>query len=185
MRAALIAALVALAGPSLAAGPQWTWEAGKQTNNGAITIKSTNGSTTYSGTQNPTGAVTKINQNAVTQPPTIIIQATSGGGQVEVIPMLVVNTTTLPVCLAGYSIFWSGNSTVHGFSPSIFNAGGTRFSLAGFYAPSSSGTIYGWLIDNAPLDAPAAVGAGVVYSGASTWWRSSPPPSWAAVLCSK
>lgn len=79
MKAALIAAWVALAGPALAAGPQWTWEAGKQTNNGAITLKSTNGSTTYSGTQNPTGAVAKTNQSAVTQPPTVIIQATSSG----------------------------------------------------------------------------------------------------------
>lgn len=57
--------------------PQWTWEAGKQTNNGAITIKSTNGSTTYSGTQNPTASAVKINQNVATQPPVVIIQ---GGG---------------------------------------------------------------------------------------------------------
>jgi len=78
MRAAFVAALVALAGPVLAGPPQWTWEAGKQTNNGAITIKSVNGGTTYSGTQNPTGAVAKTNQNAVTQPPTVIIQATGG-----------------------------------------------------------------------------------------------------------
>lgn len=61
------------------AAPQWTWEAGKQSSGGEIIIKSTNGSTTYSGTQNPTGAVAKTNQTAVTQPPTVIIQATSGG----------------------------------------------------------------------------------------------------------
>lgn len=60
------------------AEPQWAWEAGKQTNNGAITIKSASGGTTYSGVQNPTGAVAKTNQSAVTQPPTVIIQATSG-----------------------------------------------------------------------------------------------------------
>lgn len=71
MKAAFIAVLVVLSGPALAGPPQWTWEAGKQTNNGAITIKSTNGSTTYPGTQNPTGAVAKTSQNAVTQPPTI------------------------------------------------------------------------------------------------------------------
>lgn len=62
------------------AAPQWTWEAGKQTNNGAITLKSTDGSTSYTGTQNPTGAVAKSNQTASTQPPTVIIQATSGSG---------------------------------------------------------------------------------------------------------
>lgn len=72
--------LMALLAPIITlASPQWTWEAGKQTNNGAITLKSTSGSTTYSGTQNPTGAIAKTNQNAVTQPPTVIIQATSGG----------------------------------------------------------------------------------------------------------
>lgn len=69
--------LLALSQQALAMGPQWTWEAGKQTNNGAITVKSTNGSTTYAGTQNPTGAVAKVNQNAVTQPPTVIVQATA------------------------------------------------------------------------------------------------------------
>lgn len=62
------------------AAPQWTWEAGKQTNNGEITLKSTDGSTSYTGTQNPTGAVAKSNQTASTQPPTVIIQATSGSG---------------------------------------------------------------------------------------------------------
>lgn len=62
----------------LAAGPQWTWEAGKQTNNGAITVKSVTGAGSYSTTQNPTGAIAKLNQNAVIQPPTIVVQATSG-----------------------------------------------------------------------------------------------------------
>jgi hypothetical protein len=72
-------ALLLISAQAFAGPPQWTWEAGKQTNNGAITIKSMNGGTTYSGTQNPTGAVAKTNQNAVTQPPTVVIQATSGG----------------------------------------------------------------------------------------------------------
>ena len=62
---------------SVLAGPQWTWEAGKQTTNGAITVKSASGGGTYSATQNPTGAVAKTNQNAVTQAPTVIVQATA------------------------------------------------------------------------------------------------------------
>ena len=33
----------------------------------------------YAATQNPTGAVAKASQNAATQPPTVIIQATSSG----------------------------------------------------------------------------------------------------------
>ncbi len=78
-----------------AAGPpKWTWEAGKQTSNGSITVKSLSGATTYSGIQNPTGAVAKTNQNAVTQPPTVIIQATGGGGG---------------ACLAATRVTYSGN----------------------------------------------------------------------------
>lgn len=78
-----------------AAGPpKWTWEAGKQTSNGSITVKSLSGGTTYSGTQNPTGAVAKTNQNAVTQPPTVIIQATGSGGG---------------ACLAATRITYAGN----------------------------------------------------------------------------
>jgi len=71
---AMIFSYVAFAAGNSSA-PQWTWEAGKQTNNGAITIKSTNGSTTYTGTQNPTGSAAKVNQNAATQPPTIVMPA--------------------------------------------------------------------------------------------------------------
>ncbi len=72
-------AVIACISP-LAAGQKWTWEAGKQTSNGQIIVKSLSGSTTYSATQNPTGAVAKTNQNAVTQPPTVIIQATGSAG---------------------------------------------------------------------------------------------------------
>ncbi len=79
-RGPFIAMLLSVAQSAAASGPaQWTWEAGKQTNDGSITIKSVSGETTYSGTQNPTGAVAKTNQSAVTQPPTVIIQATGGG----------------------------------------------------------------------------------------------------------
>ena len=63
---------------AIAAGPaKWTWEAGKQTSNGSINVKSVSGDTTYSGTQNPSGAVARSNQTVVTQPPTVIIQATA------------------------------------------------------------------------------------------------------------
>lgn len=70
--ALLIISTHAVAGP-----PQWTWDAGKQSNNGSITVKSASSGTSYAGTQNPTGAVAKLNQNAVTQPPTVIVQATA------------------------------------------------------------------------------------------------------------
>ncbi len=82
MKSILLGALcLLLAGETIAAGAiQWTWEAGKQTNNGSISIKSVNGGSTYPGSQNPTGAIARTNQSAVTQPPTVIIQATGGSG---------------------------------------------------------------------------------------------------------
>lgn len=173
-------AMAALLVPTLAiAGPQWTWEAGKQANNGAITIKSTNGSTTYSGTQNPTGAVAKVNQNAVTQPPTVIIQATGGGGQVEAIPMLVTGTTVLPACPPGYLILWSGTSTQLGFTPTIINAGGTQLDLIG--TTNNSGWItHGWRMAHQP-----SVGNDQIIVDSSTFYNGNLPSGWAAVICSK
>ena len=64
--------LVASAGPV-----SWAHQNGSLQSNGAITVKSLAGGS-YSGTTNPTGAVVKANQSAVTQPPTVIIQATGG-----------------------------------------------------------------------------------------------------------
>ncbi len=59
--------------------PSWIWEDGKQPTNTPITLKAVSGPATYNATENPTGAVAKANQNAVTQPPVIIIQATGSG----------------------------------------------------------------------------------------------------------
>lgn len=69
--------LLSLGSAAYAAGPQWAYDTGKQTQNGAIIVKSVNGSTTYASTQNPTGAVAKTNQNATTQPPSVMIMATA------------------------------------------------------------------------------------------------------------
>lgn len=59
------------------AQPAWAHQAPGFQSNGAITVKSVSGGA-YGGTENPSGAVAKPNQSAVTQPPTVIIQATSG-----------------------------------------------------------------------------------------------------------
>jgi len=64
--------LYTLAGP-----PQWTWEAGDQTNNGAIVVKQVTGGGTYNATQNPTGGAALVNQNAATQAPTVVLQSTA------------------------------------------------------------------------------------------------------------
>ena len=63
-----------------ATGPTWAWTAGKVQSNGAITLQSSNGSSTYNAVQNPTGATANVNQNAATQPPLIIMQ---GRGQLN------------------------------------------------------------------------------------------------------
>ncbi|CAN7751215.1 hypothetical protein LJR269_006628 [Duganella sp. LjRoot269] len=67
-------ALLAAAAPA-GAQPAWAHQAPGFQSNGAITVKSLMGGA-YGGTENPTGAVARSNQSAVTQPPTVIIQAT-------------------------------------------------------------------------------------------------------------
>ncbi len=71
-------ALAALPPAAVAGSASWAHQAGALQSNGAVTVKSLSGGS-YAGTQNPTGAVAKANQNAATQPPTVIIQATSSG----------------------------------------------------------------------------------------------------------
>lgn len=57
--------------------PQWAWTAGKVTSDGSVVVKSKDGLRTYNTTQNPTAASVRVNQNAATQPPLIIMQKTS------------------------------------------------------------------------------------------------------------
>jgi hypothetical protein len=73
--AAALAALVAAAAPA-GAQPAWAHQSPSFQSNGAVTVKSLSGGA-YGGTDNPTGTVAKVNQSAITQPPTVIIQATS------------------------------------------------------------------------------------------------------------
>jgi hypothetical protein len=70
-----MAALLTVAAPA-AAQPAWAHQVPGFQSNGAITVKSLAGGF-YGGTENPIGAVAKANQSAVTQPPTIIVQATT------------------------------------------------------------------------------------------------------------
>lgn len=72
---AAVAALLVAAVPA-GAQPAWAHQAPGFQSNGAIAVKSLAGGA-YGGTENPAGAVAKANQSAVTQPPTVIIQATA------------------------------------------------------------------------------------------------------------
>lgn len=57
-----------------AAGPvNWAHQAGAVQSNGSVIVKSLTGGS-YSAVSNPTGSIVKFNQNAATQPPTIIVQ---------------------------------------------------------------------------------------------------------------
>jgi hypothetical protein len=60
--------------PASATPIGWAHQTGGFPGNGAVTVKSLAGGL-HEGWQNPTGAVVKPNQNAVTQTPTVIVQA--------------------------------------------------------------------------------------------------------------
>ncbi len=76
MKKITILSALTLCAPLIGA-QQWTYQGGQQTNNGSVTVKSVNGATSQAATQNPTGAAAKVNQTAVTQPPTVVMQATA------------------------------------------------------------------------------------------------------------
>ncbi|MQA40759.1 hypothetical protein [Rugamonas aquatica] len=75
LTAALLAALCST-GAWAATGPAWAWSVGKISNNGSVQVQALNGGGSYDIVQNPTGAVAKANQSAMTQPPTVIVQST-------------------------------------------------------------------------------------------------------------
>lgn len=75
MKVVAILMASAIAFPAFA-GPEWKHQNGTLSSNGSVTVKSLSGGT-YTGTQNPTGAIAKTDQNAVTQAPTIVVQATA------------------------------------------------------------------------------------------------------------
>lgn len=153
MQRALIAATLAVtcAQAYAQAGPAWAWSAGKISNNGAVSVKSATGAGTLNAVQNPIGAVAKTNQSAVTQPPTVIIQATSNAGYAQAMPLLASGTSTIPACPAGYTSIWTSSSSTP-VNPSslapIFNIGGTRFGFGVFTLSGS--TVVGFYLDHMP-----------------------------------
>jgi hypothetical protein len=130
-------------------GPAWAQAAGKITNNGSISVKSASGAGTYNAVRNPIGAVAKTNQSAVTQPPTVIVQATSGGYS-EMTPLLAVGNNGVypayPTCPAGYTAVWYSPKPY--VSP-VFNVAGSRFNWGMWSA--NAATQFGWSVDNNPL----------------------------------
>lgn len=142
-------------------GPAWAWSTGKITNNGSVTVRSANGSSTYNAVKNPIGAVAKTNQSAVTQPPTVIIQATSGssGGYQQVMPLLAYDGSVMPAiptCPSGYTSVFTATISRYGNVPTVFNVKGTRFSW-GIFSGSGSASA-GWMIDVMPMSLGGSAG---------------------------
>ena len=176
-------AVPAFAGP----GPAWAWDASKITNNGSVQIQSTNGSSTYNAVQNPTGAVAKTNQSALTQPPTVIIQATSGG-YAETKPLIDSTTNVPPSCPAGYTRVFTANGPGCPASRT-FNIAGTRWSFISYGTGTS--TVVGWAVDQAPTYVTSNSSSLPDTGGSATcsqfvdYGTPNTLGPWAASLCTK
>ncbi len=110
---------------------QWVFQGGKQTNNGSVTVRSVDGSTSQAATQNPTGAAAKVNQTAVTQPPVMVMQATARlpvvvEGAVCNVATDQVAVTSANKILSCQGGTWKGNSAGLGEGQTWQNVTGSR-----------------------------------------------------------
>lgn len=70
--ASLLIASAAMA-HAQSSSPQWVWSAGKQTNDGSVTVKSLRSpGATMTGKRNPTGTAVDQQSNATVQPPVVM-----------------------------------------------------------------------------------------------------------------
>jgi hypothetical protein len=170
--------VMALSAGSVAAQVGWAQQAAGFTSNGAIEVKSLSGGI-FTSTVNPNGAVAKANQSAVTQPPTVVIQATSGSYS-EIVPLGSSNTLVIPACPTGYHSIWSLNGSGP-YPISYTNIAGTRFS---FGPTTNNGSTYvSFFLDNMPTGTGGITGfiapSMFAQAGSRTLFN------WAANLCSK
>ena len=115
-----LAAVVAL---PAAGQPSWAHQAAGFQSNGQVSIKSLSGGS-YVGSQNPTGAIAKTNQSATTQPPTVIIQATSS--QQELRTFVRLGANVFPTCPIGFTAIFQYSGTDCSNTGIIYNAGGSN-----------------------------------------------------------
>lgn len=178
-------AIATAAAPAAIAGqPGWAHQATGFQSNGAVTVKSLAGGS-YNSTQNPTGALAKASQSVVTQPPTVIIQAT-GSAYSETVPLM--GATNLPPsCPAGYTqVFARSGPGCPGLTAgqNAFNVSGSRWSLVGWKNSAGSFSV-GWLMDSAPSYVNGIDGNSYPLQGPSQMCTGTPAPSWGASLCIK
>ena len=156
--------LVAATAPAGAGPTGWAHQAAGFQSDGAVTVKSLAGGT-YAGTQNPTGAVAKANQNAATQAPTVIIQATGS----QVAPVFFTSATfngnlgglagANAKCSAEFGAGWKfadAGKLVTGAQPSTQLAAWVKMSYAG-------GDCQGWITGGSD-SGPRIVNSGSVWS---------------------
>lgn len=164
----------------LAGNVNWAHQTGTLSSNGAVMVKSLGGAT-YSSVQNPSGAIAKANQTATTQPPTVIIQATSAAYSESI--ALAVAGTSPPSCPATYNVVWQqiGN----GCNTHYFNIGGSRFSYASVWSGSIGYMTY--FLDNAPQHGGSASNSTLPngVTSVNTLCYNGANFNWAATLCSK
>lgn len=170
-------ALACAANPAFcgAQAVSWAHQNGSLQSNGSITVKSQSGGA-YAGQVNPAGAVAKANQSAVTQPPTVIIQATSGA-YVESVPLLVAGSS-LPACPSGYTAAFTKTGTSN-LPNAYVNVAGSRWTLGSLWHTSNGRYVVTWFSENYPTATISAYNMELptIYISGST--------PWAAVLCTK
>lgn len=165
--------MVAAAVPA-GAQPAWAHQAPGFQSNGAISVKSLSGGA-YGGTENPAGAIVRANQSAVTQPPTVIIQATSS--QQELRTFVRTGANIYPACPAGFTAVFQYSVADCSNTGIIFFAGGTNlifgqsnnagtpyvgFSLSGGVPWGGSGGIQGASLASAPTNMTLQCAAGPI-----------------------
>ncbi len=173
--------MLAVVAPIAVAGSaSWAHQDGSLQSNGAVTVKSLSGGS-YTSTQNPSGAIAKANQNAATQPPTVIIQATGSSSYM----------------VAATRLRYNGNlgGVAGGTAKCVIEFGtGWRFAGIGhLYALASAvGTVNAWVDDpngqscNSWTDSGGTTGAAINYYGTNTFFYTTTPASCfghAPVLC--
>jgi hypothetical protein len=179
-RAFAAAAVVGFAFAALpaAAQPGWAHKGPDFNINGAITLQ-TRGGDSVAATQNPVGAVAKANQSAATQPPTVIIQATSAAYP-ETLPILISNSQTPPSCPASYTRVWtmSGNGCdLNNLKSGYHNVAGSKWTLIYSFR---NGDTFGWIPDGATNY--VATNTNISQIPQNYGWCAA---NWAASLCQK
>lgn len=154
---------------------------------------------TYAATQNPTGAVAKVNQVAATQPPTVIIQAT-GGAVPQCVPKFLTGSTRPPIpsCSSGYTQVWADQSasasggwyidtcTAQSGDDAVYNINGSDISFRKVHN-SSSGHSSRAFVSSSAMSILGGTSTGyydmsttVVSCSSSTYTQA-----WSAALCCK